>query len=83
MVLFDSAPVLGMADTSVLASESDAVVIVIKTGQATRKALRMAIAQLEQVGVQIRGVVLNDVDVRRDRYYDHFILPLLLLPLWR
>ena len=71
-MLLDSAPILGMTDTPVLASGSDAVVMVIKTGAATRKVLKMAISQLEQVGVQIRGVVLNDVDVRRDRYYDYY-----------
>ena len=72
VVLLDSAPVLGMTDTAVLASESDAAVIVIKTGEATRKALKLAISQLEQVGVDITGVILNNVDVRRDRYYDYY-----------
>jgi len=72
IVLLDSAPVLGMADTVVLASEADAVIIVIKTGAATRKALKLALAQLERVDAQICGVVLNDVDIRRDRYYDYY-----------
>ena len=72
VVLIDSAPILGITDTVVLASEADAVMMVIKTGEATRKALKMAIAQLEQVGAQICGVVLNDVDTRRDRYYDYY-----------
>ncbi len=35
-----------------------------------RKALKMAISQLEQVGVYITGVILNNVDVKHDRYYD-------------
>jgi len=72
VVLLDSAPVLGMTDTAVLASESDAAVIVIKTGEATRKALKLAISQLEQVGVDITGVILNNVDVKHDRYYDYY-----------
>ncbi len=72
IILLDSAPVLGMTDTAVLASEADAVMMVIKTGEATRKAVKMAIAQLEQVGAQICGIVLNDVDVKRDRYYNYY-----------
>jgi Mrp family chromosome partitioning ATPase len=68
-VLFDSAPVLGMADTMVLAAETDGTVLVIKPGDATRKALKTAIDTLKRVGAQICGVVLNNVDVRRDRYY--------------
>ena len=75
IVLLDSALVLGITDTSVLASESDAVLMVIKTGAATRRALGIAIAQLELVGAKICGVVLNDVDVRRDRYYHCYCSP--------
>jgi len=71
IVLFDSAPVLGMADTVVLATEADATVLVIETGSATHKALKIALTQLEQVGAEICGVVLNNVDVKRDRYYYH------------
>jgi succinoglycan biosynthesis transport protein ExoP len=69
IVLFDSAPILGMADTRVLAAETDGTVLVIKPGDATRKALKAAIDTLKRVGAQICGVVLNNVNVRRDRYY--------------
>jgi succinoglycan biosynthesis transport protein ExoP len=69
MVLFDSAPVLGMADTMVLAAETDGTVLVIKPGDATRKALKTATETLNRAGAQICGVVLNNVNVRRDRYY--------------
>jgi succinoglycan biosynthesis transport protein ExoP len=69
IVLFDSAPILGMADTMVLATETDGTVLVIKPGDATRKALKASIDTLKRVGAQICGVVLNNVDVRRDRYY--------------
>jgi capsular exopolysaccharide synthesis family protein len=71
IALFDSAPLLGMTDTVVLTTEADATVLVIKTGSPTRKALRIALAQLEQVGAEICGVVLNNVDIKRDRYYYH------------
>jgi capsular exopolysaccharide synthesis family protein len=71
IALFDSAPLLGMTDTVVLTTEADATVLVIKTGSPTRKALKIALAQLEQVGAEICGVVLNNVDVKRDRYYYH------------
>lgn len=72
VVLLDSAPILGMADAAVLAAESDAVILVVKTGEATRKVLKTALMQLEQVEAQIFGVVLNNVDIRRDRYYYYY-----------
>ena len=75
IILLDSSPVLGMADTSVLASQCDAVLIIIKAGETLRRGLRMVVAQLERVGVQMFGVVLNDVDIRRDRYYYYYYSP--------
>jgi len=72
MVLFDSAPIAGMADARVLGSEIDGALLVIKAGEATRKALKALINQSEQVGAQICGVVLNNVDVRRYEYYDYY-----------
>jgi Mrp family chromosome partitioning ATPase len=72
VVLFDSAPVLGMTDAVVLATKTDRTVLVIKAEEATLKALETAVTQLRQVGAQVCGVALSDVDVRRDRYCDYY-----------
>ena len=72
IVIFDSAPILGMTDGVVLATETDVTIMIVKTEGVTRKALKIAVNQLEQVGVKICGVVLNNVNVRRDRYYDYY-----------
>ena len=72
IVLFDSAPTLTMADTPVLCSEVDGVLLIINAGNTTRKALGMTIEQLELVEARILGVVLNNVDFRRDRYYYYY-----------
>jgi capsular exopolysaccharide synthesis family protein len=72
LVLFDAAPALGMADSLVLASETDGTILVVKTGRATRKMLKIMVSQLEEVGANILGVVLNDVNIKRDRYYSDY-----------
>jgi len=72
IVLFDSAPVLGITDTAILATETDGAVLVIEAGEVTRKALKIAAAQLKKVGAEICGVVLNNVDVKRDGYYNYY-----------
>ncbi len=72
LVLFDSAPVLGMADTMVLAGETDAAILVIRTGGSKRKAIRVALDQLDKSGVKMAGVILNNADVKRDRYYNYY-----------
>jgi polysaccharide biosynthesis transport protein len=72
VVILDSAPVLGMSDALVLARETDGTILIVKTDTATRKALKFAISQLEQVSAKICGVILNNVNVKRDRYYHYY-----------
>lgn len=72
VVILDSAPVLGMSDALVLARETDGTILVVKTDTATRKALKFAISQLEQVSAKVCGVILNNVNVKRDRYYHYY-----------
>jgi succinoglycan biosynthesis transport protein ExoP len=72
LVLFDAAPTLGMADSLVLASQTDGTILVVKTGRATRRMLKIMVSQLEEVGANILGVVLNDVNVKGDRYYSDY-----------
>ncbi len=61
LVLFDSAPVLPVADTGILAPKVDGVLIVYKVGRTARGALRRAKTQLTQARANILGVVLNDI----------------------
>jgi succinoglycan biosynthesis transport protein ExoP len=72
VVMLDSAPILGMTDAVVLATEVDGTLIVIKTDEATRKATQVATSQLKQVSAKICGVILNNVNVKRDRYYHYY-----------
>ena len=72
VVLLDSAHVLGISDTVLLAAEVDGVMLVVKTGETTRKALRMTMERLERVGAKMCGVLLNNVDFRRDRYFCYY-----------
>lgn len=72
VVIFDSAPILGMSDSVILSAETDKTIMVIRANVVSRRALRMAIDNLEQIGVMVYGVVLNDVNVKRDRYYHEY-----------
>jgi len=68
-VLIDTPPVLGMADTSVLAPLMDGVVLVVGAEVNSRQAIQRAVDQLVGVGGRITGVVLNKVDLQRNAYY--------------
>jgi capsular exopolysaccharide synthesis family protein len=62
LVVFDSPPVLSVADTLVLANLSDAVLMVCVPGVPRRRALQQAQLLMAQVGHSISGVVLNKVE---------------------
>jgi capsular exopolysaccharide synthesis family protein len=69
MVIFDSAPVLAVADNLILASLVDGVVLVVRAGLTQRRDLERAKNAIEQAGGRILGVVLNQVSPRETRRY--------------
>ena len=58
-VIFDSPPLLPVADGLVLAQQLDGVLIVVRAGQTSRHALRHALRGLNTVEAPILGMVLN------------------------
>lgn len=67
-IIFDSAPVLPVPDTLVLASKVDATVIVARSGVTRRKELQTAIKLLEASGARVAGVVLVGVAAKTGYY---------------
>jgi capsular exopolysaccharide synthesis family protein len=68
-VLIDSPPLLAMADTPVLCSLVEGVVLVLAAEVATKPAVMRAIDQVRGVGGKVTGVVLNRVNLERNSYY--------------
>jgi capsular exopolysaccharide synthesis family protein len=68
-LLFDSAPVMSVADTAALVALSDGVILVLKSGGPPRDLVRRAVEQIEAVKGKMIGVLLSQVDPRRDGYY--------------
>lgn len=67
-VLVDSPPLLSVADSRVLATMTDAVVLVARAHSTPFDAVRRARALLYGAGARILGIALNDVDFRREGY---------------
>ena len=59
LVLFDSPPVLPVTDASILSTKIDQVIVVYEIGRTSRDALLRAKSQLDSVGAEIAGVILN------------------------
>jgi len=62
VVLFDTAPILPVADTRLMVAGVDAVVVVARSGQTTNAALGECLQALGQLGPPVLGVVLNDFE---------------------
>ncbi|MFH1489326.1 MAG: DUF4388 domain-containing protein [Pseudomonadota bacterium] len=72
VLLLDSAPILPASDALLLAPLSDGVVLIVKAGNVNREMVKKALEQLRLTQANILGVVLNQVDTRREGYYRYY-----------
>lgn len=61
-IIFDTPPVLAVADASILAPLVDATIVVMDAEHSSRSALHQAKNQLDNAGANIIGVVYNNFD---------------------
>jgi polysaccharide biosynthesis transport protein len=71
-VVIDTPPTLSVTDAVVLSPRVDSVVLVIRSGQTTKQALRRARDILMQVSARVTGVLLNAVDLSSPDYYYYY-----------
>jgi len=71
-IVLDTPPSLSVTDAVVLSPRADAVVLVIRSGQTTRQALRRSRDILAQVNAKVIGVLLNAVDLSSPDYYYYY-----------
>ena len=71
-IVLDTPPTLSVTDAVVLSPRADAVVLVIRSGQTTKQALRRSRDVLMQVNAKISGVLLNAVDLSSPDYYYYY-----------
>ena len=77
IVIFDSPPLLGLSDTSILASKADGVLVVVDITRANKGKLMRMKATLAQTGANVLGCVVNkqrksrsDTDYTYSYYFD-------------
>ncbi len=69
VVIFDTPPLLGLSDASILASKTDGTLVVVDITHARKGHLKQLKAILEQAGVNVPGCVVN----KQRRSRDHAI----------
>lgn len=71
-IVIDTPPTLSVTDAVVLSPRADAIVLVIRSGQTTKQALRRSRDVLMQVNAKVSGVLLNAVDLSSPDYYYYY-----------
>jgi capsular exopolysaccharide synthesis family protein len=71
-IFFDSPPILGVSDASVLASEVDMVVQVIQYRRYPQPMNLRAKQVIEKVGGTFLGIVLNNINMSQDESYYYY-----------
>lgn len=68
-VLIDTPPLESVADALRIATHTDGVVLVIRSGQTSRKLVADAVDKLRRTETPVLGVVLNRVEMNKKRSY--------------
>ena len=68
-IIIDAPPLGSVIDAAVIAKVCDASVLVIAANAISHKFVRTVKEQLEKTGCPILGVVLNKVDMKKNKYY--------------
>ena len=71
-IVLDSPPILTITDGIVLAPQSDAVLLVVRYGRASKHSVRRAHDLLQRAEVRMGGTVINAVDTSSQRYYGYY-----------
>jgi polysaccharide biosynthesis transport protein len=71
-VFFDSPPIMGVSDASIIASEVDMAILVIQYRKYPQAMTIRAKQMVEKVGGRMLGVVLNNINISQDSYYYYY-----------
>jgi succinoglycan biosynthesis transport protein ExoP len=71
-IFFDAPPVIGVSDASVIAREVDGVMLLIQHRKYPKAVSERAKGMLENMEVNLMGVVLNNINVSRDQSYYYY-----------
>jgi capsular exopolysaccharide synthesis family protein len=71
-IVVDCPPVIGFADSIILSTVVDGVILVVLSGKTSKMALQRAKEALYQVNAKILGVVLNRVNIHHSEYSDYY-----------
>jgi capsular exopolysaccharide synthesis family protein len=69
LIILDVPPVLAVADARIISRLADKTVFIVRWGETSREVVRLALQQLADAGVDVAGIAISMVDVRRNAQY--------------
>ena len=67
-IVIDSPPVLAVTDASIIGQMCGATLMVLKSGEHPIREIQQSVKRLQQSGVNLRGIIINDVSLQAKRY---------------
>ena len=67
-IIIDSPPILAVTDATIIGQMAGATLMVLKSGAHPMREIELSVKRLQQAGVNLRGLLINDIDVQSQRY---------------
>ena len=71
-MIIDTPPTIPVTDAAVVATNADATILVLRSGDTEEHAAQRALDQLRRVNARIAGAVLNGVSHKKDPQYTYY-----------
>ena len=70
-LIIDSPPVQPVSDTLILTQAADYNLFIIRSDASKTLAFMSSMKKIQNVGVKIDGIIINDLDTSKDSYYNY------------
>ena len=75
LVIYDTPPLLGLADSSLLAAYTAGIVLVVKMGKTDRSLVAQSLDRLRMSRAPVLGTVCNGVKNQKHTAYNYYYRP--------
>ncbi|MGF1494715.1 MAG: GumC family protein [Microcoleaceae cyanobacterium] len=71
LIIYDTAPLLGLADANLIAPHTDGLMVVVGVEKTDRQAVKLALREIQTAGIPVLGMISNG-DKQESQYYAYY-----------
>lgn len=71
-IILDTSPVQVVTDSQILSTKSDGTILVVRAERTKKDSVQNAINLLKKGNANIIGIILNGIDISRNKYYYYY-----------